>query len=391
LDDTLGQDAEDDTTTTEAGAEADYGRPVAGNEDDTVNSPLPEQPSRYTHQDDDDEEPDSTILSSPSVAAAHSTPRIPPTTARSKAKARAKSQTEEASFAEYPSLYETLKRELQGGGGKNPEKNATKPAPMTPGKQGLPDLSMTPTSSPFAAPPSTAQRFGTAGKRNNDPLLHRVLDKTYRIAATPHTARRQQAAAAAAKAGAGKSTAAQATPLASTSRFQLPDSSPFSPDVPAPELRADIFSSPMRQPQRQGQPRTPGVSVQTPGKKIQPRGRPAMDRADEDTRAGAVDGQETESRASSTQQEVWDEDSDEDDVEADLGFSPPKTMQFHVPQSRLLRTPAREASKRIVEDLLLTAGADITDDFDEDDVDEGLPVDDSPSVVRQNREMDETF
>jgi len=51
---------------------------------------------------------------------------------------------------------------------------------------------------------------------------------------------------------------------------------------------------------------------------------------------------------------------------------------------------AREASKRIVEDLLLTAGADITDDYDEDD-DEGLPVDDSPSVVRQNREMDETF
>lgn len=44
-----------------------------------------------------------------------------------------------------------------------------------------------------------------------------------------------------------------------------------------------------------------------------------------------------------------------------------------------------------MEDLLLTAGADITDDFDEDDVDEGLPVDDSPSVVRQNREMDETF
>jgi len=66
-----------------------------------------------------------------------------------------------------------------------------------------------------------------------------------------------------------------------------------------------------------------------------------MDRVDEDTRAGAVDGQETESRAFSTQQGVWDEDSDEDDVEADLGFSPPKTMQFHVPQSRLLRTPGK--------------------------------------------------
>lgn len=42
---------------------------------------------------------------------------------------------------------------------------------------------------------------------------------------------------------------------------------------------------------------------------------------------------------------------------------------------------AREASKRIVEDLLLTAGGDITDDLDED----------SPSVVRRNQELDDSF
>jgi DASH complex subunit ASK1 len=41
---------------------------------------------------------------------------------------------------------------------------------------------------------------------------------------------------------------------------------------------------------------------------------------------------------------------------------------------------AREASKRIVEDLLLTAGGDITDS-----------VDDSPSVVRRNQELDDSF
>ena len=43
---------------------------------------------------------------------------------------------------------------------------------------------------------------------------------------------------------------------------------------------------------------------------------------------------------------------------------------------------AREASKRIVEDLLLTAGGNVTDDLDED----------SPSVVRRaGLEEEDTF
>lgn len=32
----------------------------------------------------------------------------------------------------------------------------------------------------------------------------------------------------------------------------------------------------------------------------------------------------------------WDSDEDEG---GDIGMSPPKTMQFHVPQGRLMRTP----------------------------------------------------
>lgn len=75
--------------------------------------------------------------------------------------------------------------------------------------------------------------------------------------------------------------------------------------------------------------------------------------------------------------DIWDSDSD-DEREME-GMSPPKTMQFHVPQSRLLRTPAREASKRIVEDLLLTAGGNVTDDVDED----------SPSVIKRGGLLDE--
>lgn len=74
-------------------------------------------------------------------------------------------------------------------------------------------------------------------------------------------------------------------------------------------------------------------------------------------------------------EQIWDSDSDEEAGEGmgGLGMSPPKTMQFHIPQARLLQTPAREASKRIIEDLLLTAGGSVTDDLDED----------SPSVVRR--------
>lgn len=112
--------------------------------------------------------------------------------------------------------------------------------------------------------------------------------------------------------------------------------------------------------------------------------------------------------------DVWDSDSETGDT---LGMSPPKTMQFHVPTSRLLQTPAREASKRIVEDLLLTAGAgaSVTDElagldleldldldldldgWEEDERGAGarrMADDDSPSIVRTaRREMldDDTF
>ena len=36
---------------------------------------------------------------------------------------------------------------------------------------------------------------------------------------------------------------------------------------------------------------------------------------------------------------IWDSDSDDDDEGLPEGMSPPKTMQFHIPQSKLLKTP----------------------------------------------------
>lgn len=64
-------------------------------------------------------------------------------------------------------------------------------------------------------------------------------------------------------------------------------------------------------------PRTPGISVQTPAK-----GRHAMS-------------------ANQTGGTVFD-DSEEEEYELD--FSPPKTIQFHIPQSKLLQTPGKQAT-----------------------------------------------
>ena len=106
---------------------------------------------------------------------------------------------------------------------------------------------------------------------------------------------------------------------------------------------------------------------------------------------------------------IWD-DSDEEDTELQFEGSPPKTMQFHVPQSRLMQTPAKEASKRIVDDILTTAGVgreeeddveldyDMTDygnpryEYDDDEEGAGREEEPSPSVVRRAVGLeDETF
>ena len=277
-----------------------------------------------------------------------STPRPP----------RSRSSDEKPKFADYPSQYEELKKELKGGS-KAKEDDIQLP-PMTPGtKSRIPDMSMTPVSSPFD--PTTYLQSTAQRKPGEDPLLHRVLDKNYRIHATPHTTRKE------AKTPADKPS------------WQDTSSPMSSPPVAAPQLHADIFSSPIRQQySRPNAPRTPGVSVNPTSAKG--KGREAVIKPPKD-------------------EITWESDSDEDaeGVYRELGMSPPKTIQFSLPQSRLLQTPgkfdinfgecqltiiaAREASKRIVEDLLTTAGAG----FDDSD---GL---DSPSMVAMKDNLDDSF
>ncbi|KAJ4364612.1 hypothetical protein N0V83_009208 [Neocucurbitaria cava] len=303
-------------------------------EDDTVTGSAATPPRSASAQDDLDSE---ITFDSPSLG--HSTPRAPP----SAKNGRTKNGTDggedvEPQFAGLSSPYEALKQEFREdiGGRKTP-----KLEPVTPGKtQALPDMTGF-ESSPFVQPTTSKKPYV-----NQDPLLHRVLDKTFRVQATPIISPRKYKPTGAFTPRAAHHGAPTPRGAASNLPRWAEDSSP--PSSPAPQLRADIFS-PMKT------PRTPGVSVQTPAK-----GKTPMSIHPTGT--------------------VFD-DSDE---EYEIDLSPPKTMQFHIPQSKLLQTPAREASKRIVDDLLLTAGGDITDTT-------GGMDDDSPSVVRRQVDLDNSF
>lgn len=277
-------------------------------------------------------------MSSPSLAAAHSTPRHPSTV---KKVTRRDPAEGDATFASYGSPYESLKRELQGGQGDAQTHSGYEPgsasqAPITPAKSHLfPDTSMTPDSSPFN-PATSRTSHHTQHEQSDDPLLHHVLDKTYRIQATPHRSARKPYVAAA---GRGFKSSTGLTP-ANTSTVRNPalDSSPLdsSPEIAAPQLRAELFSSPVKG----FAPRTPGT--QTPRSALKTRtfvpgsaAKVFKSRSDYTTGASG-----TAAGMSSRVADIWDSDEDELD---ELGFSPPKTMQFHIPQSRLLQTPGKLA------------------------------------------------
>jgi len=198
--------------------------------------------------------------------------------------------------------------------------------------------------------------------------MHRgVLDKNYRIQTTPHTQRRKQQQQ--------QQYSAKPTPVTATKTQPWDDSPDSSPAIAAPQLRSDLFS-PVKG------PRTPGISVLTPA-----RGKTAAYQAPTTSTGRRLFSPDDKAYASTNRTRASnifsDEESDDDD---ELDMSPPKTMQFHVPQSRLMQTPAREASRRIVEDLLLTAGADATDDIEA----EGQGLEEaSPSVVRRAFDVDD--
>ncbi|KAL3467618.1 DASH complex subunit Ask1-domain-containing protein [Aspergillus heterothallicus] len=216
-------------------------------------------------------------------------------------------------------------------------------------------------SSPFIPPVSPEKPRSTA-KNQPDPVMHRLLDKTYRVQATPL------------KKGydATRSRFAVTPNPPSTTKYAFDDSPMSSPEPEAPQLNPELFSSPLK-------PQTPGTNRKR---------RPSGNRLHTTPKPGT--SVLTPAKRGFGKRSDWDSDDgdqfndDEDENEDEMGLSPPKTMQFHIPQSRLMKTPAKEASRRIVEQLLYTAGAnDTTEDIGDDQ---------SPSVIRRMERLeDDTF
>lgn len=168
----------------------------------------------------------------------------------------------------------------------------------------LPDMTMTPQA---LLDKRSKEQARLDGQPVKDPLLHRILDKNYRLQATPH-----------------KSPAKRKEKSPSKPSWQ--DSPMSSPEMAVPKMRSEAFMSPYKSTARkrheaasQG-PRTPGISVQSPG-------------MGKKTRSAL--GDQAADKGKSKYDIEWD--SDDEDLMA--GRSPPKTIQFALPPSKLLQTP----------------------------------------------------
>ncbi|KAI0161762.1 DASH complex subunit Ask1-domain-containing protein [Hypoxylon sp. FL1284] len=316
-------------------------------------------------------------------------------------------------FADYESPYEKLRRELKGDHAAAPLKDDElerfaededdedeedgrddsqdtinfAEAERRISQNRLPDMSMTPRSPSSsqlldAAPGSAAAARGRyLGGGSKDPLLHRVLDKNYRLQATPHKGAgvprlQPRFAVTGGKSSSPDKKAREGEGEEDRTRRALwADSPTSSPEMTVPKLRSDLYMSPAKPGARGGNrlfsgagPRTPGVSVQTPATAKKTRDVFAEDDA---KGKGKRDPDEI----------TWESDEDDDYEGGFGGMSPPKTIQFALPPSKLMQTPAREASKRIVDDVLIRAGA--------------MPeesTEDSPTMVKMNQDiLDDTF
>ncbi|KAI1083630.1 hypothetical protein F5B20DRAFT_413741 [Whalleya microplaca] len=301
-------------------------------------------------------------------------------------------------FADFGSPYEKLRRELKGENAiyKDDERDPdddTMELPPTRHRDHqttvrLPDMSMTPRSSSLLLEEPTLQLGGlhlaqaqaqgqsaAHGKQqpNKDLLLHRVLDKNYRLQATPH----KNAPVAPGFRGRSpeKKAIAGDDEEDRTRRALWADSPQSSPEMAVPKLRSDLYMSPVRLPRGRsggGGPRTPGVSVQTPTT------------ARKKTRDIFAEAREKGKGKGKERDEIrWESDEEGEDEDTAMfgGMSPPKTIQFALPPSKLMQTPAREASKRIVDDILITAGAgpETSSEY-------------SPTMVKMNQDiLDDTF
>lgn len=272
--------------------------------------------AQHGHEDDID-------LSDLAISS-HSTPRAP---------GQQTADDVTISSIEHSSSYENLKKHINEDKGPFDFPDSST-LPSTPGRHPYfaPEASSaTPMPSPFIPPASSIKSPAVSRhaqyQKASDPVLHHVLDKTYRVQATPlgkgfyHP-------------GDGTNTRSKfnVTPRPTTSipRYAFDDSPISSPEPEAPQLHSEIFSSPIK-----GVNATPGTSRKRRTSSNRIRGTPKPGTS-----------VLTPAKKYGGHQPVWDSDDDLDDE--DFGPSPPKTMQFHIPQSRLMKTPGKHDSSHEV-------------------------------------------
>ncbi|KAI1127193.1 DASH complex subunit Ask1-domain-containing protein [Nemania abortiva] len=345
---------------------------TASDYDATRDDTTAETSEYQDHQQQTNDATEDSLLEDATVTG--STPRPPAT------------KSLHAQFAHFGSPYQALRRELKSGAVFKDDLPAdededeygdaadgtTRLPPYHHGATRLPDMSMTPRSSSVLLDDPTLQPQSAAHK-SKDLLLHRVLDKNYRLQATPLKT------VALPPRARGRSPQRKGMideePEEDRTRRALWAESPMSsPEMAVPKLRSDLYMSPLKTRRRSGgaAPRTPGVSVQTP-----------VTAKKRDIFAEARHKDYGKGKERARDEITWESDEDDNETDSVLGgMSPPKTIQFALPPSKLMQTPAREASRRIVDDILITAGA-APEEFLEEH---------SPTMVKMSHDiLDDTF
>jgi DASH complex subunit ASK1 len=282
--------------------------------DETMSHETPSSQRLETPRGDEADDLDLTDL----AISSHSTPRAPGQNQQA-------DDDMTASSMEYSSSYETLRKQVYESAPPFDLPDSST-LPSTPGRQPFFPRGVsatTPMSSPFLPPASQPSTLDRRYQKTSDPVLHQMLDKTYRVQATPLGKGFRNV-------GGGTNTRSKFNitpkPAESTSKYRFDDSPISSPEPEAPKLHTEVFSSPIR-----GVDATPGThrKRRTSSNRMRDIPRPGMSVL-------------TPARKPAGKSAMWDSDDDLDyDDDDEIGPSPPKTMQFHIPQSRLMRTPGK--------------------------------------------------
>ena len=275
-----------------------------------------ETPTSQRHETPDRGQGDDLDLTDLAISS-HSTPRAPGHTHQA-------DDDMTASSIEYSSSYEMLRKQVNESEAPFDLPDSST-LPSTPGRQPFFPRGVsasTPMSSPFLPPASQPSTQDRRYQKSSDPVLHQVLDKTYRVQATPLGKGFRNVGGATSTRSKFNITPKQAE---STSKYGYDDSPISSPEPEAPQLHSEVFSSPIK-----GINATPATNRKrrTSSNRMRETPRPGMSVL-------------TPAKKSAGKSAMWDSDDDMDYDDDDLGPSPPKTMQFHIPQSRLMRTPGK--------------------------------------------------